>query len=126
MNNYNELRNKPTINGKELIGDVNVNVLEHYSTDEHIVGTWIDGSIIYQRTFVFSNPVNVKDSWVNTNIDSTDIDKIIRVVAYHSDGTCYTDICADPTRNNHTVLGLEGYSQGTVSILVLEYTKVIV
>jgi hypothetical protein len=95
----------------------------NYSTTEQVIGTWIDGSIIYRRTFEFSSPVSVGDSWVNTPIDSTGIDKIIRSVGYHSDGTCYPDICADPTRNNHTVVGLEGYSQGTVSILVLEYTK---
>lgn len=95
----------------------------NYSTTEQVIGTWIDGSIIYQRTFEFSSPVSVGGSWVNTTIDSTGIDKIIRVVGYHSDGTCYSDICADPTKNNHTVVGIEGYSQGNVSTLVLEYTK---
>lgn len=95
----------------------------HYSTSEQVIGTWIDGSIIYQRTFEFSSPVSVGGSWVNTTIDSTGIDKIIRTVGYHSDGTCYSDICADPTKSNHTVVGIEGYSQGNVSTLMLEYTK---
>ena len=33
----------------------------HYSTDEQIVGTWIDGSTLYEKTLVFDNPT--KDSY---------------------------------------------------------------
>ena len=28
----------------------------HYSTDEHVVGTWIDGSTLYERTIVNNSP----------------------------------------------------------------------
>lgn len=28
----------------------------HYSTDEHIIGTWIDGKTLYEKTIVFDNP----------------------------------------------------------------------
>ncbi len=31
---------------------------EHYSTDEQIVGTWIDGSTIYEKTFYNSNLID--------------------------------------------------------------------
>lgn len=30
----------------------------HYSTDEHIVGTWIDGKPVYEKTFIYDN-VNI-------------------------------------------------------------------
>ena len=52
MNNYNELINKPTINGKELIGDVEVSGLpEVTSADVGKVpivgedGTWTVGTV---------------------------------------------------------------------------------
>ena len=31
----------------------------HYSEQEHIIGTWIDGSTLYERTFVFPDNVSV-------------------------------------------------------------------
>ena len=52
MNNYNELINKPTINGKELIGDVEVSGLpEVTSADAGKVpivgedGSWTVGTV---------------------------------------------------------------------------------
>lgn len=46
----------------------------HYSTSEKIVGTWIDGSTVYERTWDFSaNPISLPyDTWVNTTIQSSD------------------------------------------------------
>ena len=43
----------------------------HYSTDEQIVGTWIDGATIYQRTYSLQSPLTVSGggTWINTNID---------------------------------------------------------
>lgn len=41
----------------------------HYSTNEQIVGTWIDGSTVYEKTFVFDNQVEVSStSWTSTGI----------------------------------------------------------
>lgn len=52
MNNYNELINKPTINGKELIGDVEVSGLPSVTSADAgkvpIVGedgTWTVGTV---------------------------------------------------------------------------------
>lgn len=36
------------VNGRRAIGGSS---MHNYSTDEHIVGTWIDGSTIYEKTF---------------------------------------------------------------------------
>ena len=40
----------------------------NYSTDEKVVGTWIDGSIVYQRTFVVENP------WASSSVAEITID----------------------------------------------------
>ena len=51
----------------------------HYSTDEQIIGTWIDGSTLYERTFkpttAMSIPVN--GTWYNTNININYVNKIV-------------------------------------------------
>ena len=35
--------------------------LDIYSTNEHVVGTWIDGSTLYERTFELNNPARNGD-----------------------------------------------------------------
>lgn len=52
---------KAILNGQEIFGNVHLGQggsnMHEYSTDEQIVGTWIDGRPVYEKTFDFSNPV---------------------------------------------------------------------
>lgn len=52
---------KAILNGQEIFGNVALGEggsnMHDYSTDEQIVGTWIDGRPVYEKTFDFSNPV---------------------------------------------------------------------
>ena len=67
-----------------------------YSTEEQVVGTWIDGKDIYQRTFVYSADfsknidsnktqedgtpaTNPKTNWIYYNFDEPFIDQYIKV-----------------------------------------------
>ena len=45
----------------------------HYSTDEQVIGTWVDGSTIYQKTFSFTPTSNS----FYIDVSSLNIDKII-------------------------------------------------
>lgn len=47
----------------------------HYSTDEHIVGTWIDGETLYERTFYMDDFTGVTLSGFNIASGLTGIDK---------------------------------------------------
>lgn len=40
----------------------------HYSTDEKVIGTWIDGKTLYQRTFVFTTANNDSYNYYTTDI----------------------------------------------------------
>lgn len=99
-----------------------------YSTTEQEVGTWYDGKTIYERTYEFSTALLVEyNSWTNTSIDSSNIQTMIDARAFHSDGTSYGTIMADPTRSSHTLLGLQttrNNSQANVKVLVIQYTKI--
>lgn len=46
--NYNDLTNKPSINGTELVGNIEISTKHEYSTEEKVVGKWIDGSDVYE------------------------------------------------------------------------------
>ena len=99
-----------------------------YSNEEKAVGVWVNGKTIYERTWTFESEfIASYNSWSSTTIDSTNMDCIISVLASHSDGTGYSGIMADPTSDNHTVVGLQTTRNGANSLikyLTLQYTKI--
>lgn len=53
---------------------------QDYSTDEHVVGKWIDGETdVYERTFYYENGLALTyNDWVDTGITAEDgIDRIV-------------------------------------------------
>lgn len=97
----------------------------HYSTDEHIVGTWM-GETLWEKTYDFSSnyiAIPAGTNWKTTDIDSSNMGVITSVLANHSDGTMYNDMSADPTGNNHTKLNLRSVAGASVFYLTLQYTK---
>ena len=97
-----------------------------YSTAEHAVGTWIDGSDVYERVYDYSsNLQSIGTSYTDfSDIDTTNISKMIYACAIHQDGTVYPAIDADPTRSNHTILGLKSFDSHTnIAYVILRYTK---
>lgn len=51
-----------------------------YSTDEQIVGTWLDGRHVYQKTFILDSAITVQNyEWYVTPVLRGDIDIIIEV-----------------------------------------------
>lgn len=50
-----------------------------YSTDEHVVGKWIDGKPLYRKVIKITSDINLTaDTWVSTGISAPNIDRIIR------------------------------------------------
>ena len=98
----------------------------HYSTSEQVIGTFL-GKTLYQRTWDITSGILVSyNGWTDTSIDSTNIENIVSVKATHPDGTCYEGIMADPTRQSHTVVGLQTTRNGNdarVQYVTLQYTK---
>ena len=95
-----------------------------YSTAEQVVGTWIDGSTLYERVYDLGSNVTVtSSSWVSTSVDTTDLNMIISTFGINSDGTNITALLADPTLSSHTRLGLKCFQSIGVRYIVLRYTK---
>lgn len=96
----------------------------HYSNTEQVIGTWIDGSTLYECVFDFGSNVPVaNNSWTSTSIDTTSVDMLISTLGINSDGTNITSLLADPTLSSHTRLGLKCFQSIGIRYIILRYTK---
>ena len=138
----------PTLLGENIIfsncGDVEVNYytdkageiaevakatastpLHNYSTDEHIVGTWIDGSTIYERVFDLGSDVSIaNDTLTDTTIDASNMNKIIYSAGQYSTGVTLYPLMANI---NNNIIRLQSDRNGNVGAsvryVILQYTK---
>lgn len=97
----------------------------HYSEDEQIVGTWIDGSTVYEKTFDLGSDTTISyNSWSLTTISLSSINRLVNIRGLNSDGTAfYGDLLGG---NNNGYLQLQTSRNGQdvyVQYVVVEYTK---
>jgi len=71
---YTKTTDTPGSGSYNTLGVPNV----HYSTDEQVIGTWIDGRPIYMKCFQLSNYQLVRSAW--TIIDDVEVPNIDDVV----------------------------------------------
>ena len=104
----------------------------NYSTEEQVVGTWIDGKPIYQKTITISNCQ--ANTWNNTNHNISNIDVIVNEygLAKCTNGTFYNigyrnaEICGMLQANSTTAgvyLGSHTVYNNSVIFITLQYTK---
>ena len=97
----------------------------HYSEDEQVVGTWIDGTTIYERVFDLGSDITISyNSWSLTTISLSSINRLVNIRGLNSDGTAfYGDLLGG---NNNGYLQLQTSRNGQdvyVQYVVVEYTK---
>lgn len=64
----------------------------HYSTDEHVVGTWIDGSTIYERTVELLSELTIPtNAWTEVSSPFTSPILPVNFLAYIKTGTTSSD-----------------------------------
>lgn len=97
----------------------------HYSTEEEVIGTWIDGKTLYRRTITGLSIQLNGTTWVNYN-PSISIDKLINVHAYYEPTNGLMTCAIAEYQYNNTVgiqlTAVQGYNR-TVNTLTIEYTK---
>ena len=104
----------------------------HYSTDEHIIGTWIDGSTLYEKTFYSALPSSGGTQTVNiahgiSNLDivvDRSVSNFIRTgESVGTDGTSqyYTSIQSIDGTNITYKTTVDG--AGRYVIITIRYTK---
>lgn len=95
----------------------------NYSTDEQVIGTWIDGSTIYECTYDLGSDLTLQDStWTDIGISvPTNANRCIKAEGIQSDGTS-TCIMASVTSTNITVQSTKN-SGDSIRYLTIQYTK---
>ena len=102
-------------------------VQDSYSTEEVNTGkTWIDGKPIYRRVYNISLTFN-GDTWKDSGITNTTIDVITYSccfgydIAYPNQLTKFGATMVSKNTNNKLMVWL--YNRGSVSHILIEYTK---
>ena len=101
----------------------------HYSTTEQVIGTWIDGSTLYQRTFTGLSTPTQGTGWAEiTDIDASAWENVIDATVYRVSGagTLVKMPLAEIgiSNNNHPQISVVSSDfNGTVSIAIFTYTK---
>ena len=75
----------------------------NYSTDEQVVGTWIDGKPLYQKTFTMT--FNVADQWIEQNHGISNLDTVVEMKGVVTDTT-------SPSANFYSADGYYGGTRG--------------
>ena len=104
---------------------------EVYSTEERVVGTWIDGKKIYQKTIVLPSRILVSSSWdtIFANIQDLHIDQLIRSEFYdtNSDSSAKYVLVVEGVAsliNNNNILIYCPYSNlYKIKAGTIQYTK---
>lgn len=108
----------------------------HYSTDEHIVGTWIDGSTIYEKTIpIQKSSISSGNNTINHLINN--FGQLVKkeIIYNYSNGDMNTDL-ANPSNNDYRMevgdvgstdftlfIGTSAFSLISVIYATLRYTK---
>lgn len=104
------------------IGDAN-----DYSTEEKIVGTWVDGKPIYQKTFSGSYSMNSTPVVIN-DIQIANVHTLISEEFIADGGTSgsrytFTSSLAGFTNENKLRCAIIGSDTRTITMITLRYTK---
>lgn len=97
----------------------------HYSTNEQVIGTWIDGKPLYQKTLVLNNLSVTNNQWAKTNESATNIETIVDGFLNDNQSPSQTFQC-DIGFDGGKVAVLTwfvGNSARTMSYLTFRYTK---
>lgn len=105
----------------------------HYSEDEQVIGTWIDGSTLYEKTINFGELPNTTTKTVNHNISNIETIYGIEGVAYSSSTNTTINLPYPNTDNtnvvtlsaNRTIITIITYRDRTSfnGYVTLRYTK---
>ena len=97
----------------------------HYSTDEHVIGTWIDGKPLYEKVFTGLSVALNGISWVNL-VNIQDAEFCLSVKAYRTQNPSYAKIPiaeCDVSNGNVRVSTVSSTFNMTINMAIVQYTK---
>lgn len=137
MNEIKEVVNENYMEQQDI--QTQINTLTTYSTQEKIVGKWIDGNDIYEKTLVVNNPTLNAVTDVQNNIENADMLVIKEMFVYRID--THTTRSINIAESNTTIMSqgartyisyripadIWGWSVAPSQVIlyaVLKYTKI--
>jgi hypothetical protein len=99
----------------------------HYSTDEKVVGTWVDGSTLYEKTYDLGQDVTIKyNEWTEVNATKPNgISKYINIFGTQDDGTGVVLTGANPANAtfSNVRLSTRRFQDESVRWFTIQYIK---
>lgn len=93
-----------------------------YSTTEQIVGTWVDGSTIYEKTITGLSFTTVLDGWADSGASLSDVDKVIRCECGQNVSSMI-EICFAKVDNGELYIWTTNRVTYEFNNIVIQYTK---
>ena len=95
----------------------------HYSIDEQVVGTWIDGKTVYQKTYSLQNPITIhNEDNLTSYIDIfSNISNIVGFFATSDVYKTYAPITV--IVDSGQLLAIVSSTLGNINALTIQYTK---
>lgn len=96
----------------------------HYTTNEQVIGTWIDGKPLYEKTYTGLNQSITGNQWNTISGVSMPINEIIDVRAYRiADGHLTSIGLKEYSQITQSGVRLVPLSTETLDTLIIQYTK---
>lgn len=92
-----------------------------YSTDEKMIGRWIDGKPLYQKTFTGLNYGSTKNAWSDSGVSLTNCSDLIRVECVRSSDSANIAMSFRMNGNNIQYYAFEGFPG--IDTMTVQYTK---
>lgn len=97
------------------------NILHEYSTEEKVVGKWIDGKPIYERTFIGLNVSLATADWHYVDVTIDNFKFVIDSFGFDGTYQCFKPFGA--SNNNNQLWWRHNNVNNTINIIVVQYTK---
>lgn len=98
-------------------------MLHNYSTEEKVVGTWIDGRSIFERTWQIDN-TTVPSNWDVTNADFENIAFVVEAILYDTDSETPRSVPVKTRKLSSTSIRFyTGDSWGSIDAYMIQYVK---
>ena len=99
----------------------------HYSSDEQIIGTWVDGKTLYRRTITDLSIALNGNQWVGYS-DINYIDKLVDLHTYSNVNgffmsNCIAEYYYYPTNHTIYLCTVSSTFNRTINVMTIEYTK---
>lgn len=95
----------------------------HYSNDEQVVGTWVDGKTLYEKTWYFQdNMVSIGTDWTSLNISVSDLN-IGEIVDHRAQSYSSQSVSIGVWNDSGTLKGIYWQNGLNVGSITIQYTK---